>query len=127
LAYHNNPTSGLLDIKIHHAILIVEDTQARNFSAEPIYILLRVGILYAKQNRQALADLTNYLASNLDTTTLNSLNYDTHRLQGIIVFSEKAPQVIIGWNGSQNLDQLLTHGVHKCERARVERDTSIRI
>ena len=48
-------------------------------------------------------------------------------LECIIVFGKKAPQVIVLRHWCQNLNQLLAYGVHKCERARVEADTAIRI
>ena len=55
------------------------------------------GMLYT------LADFAYDIALNSNATTLYSLNYDTHRLQGIVVFGKEFPKIVISRNGSNNL------------------------
>ena len=61
---YDDVTPSLKDTDVHHAVIIVKDTQTDNLLHQPVYVFLGVGFFYTQQDEITLTDLRLYHAAN---------------------------------------------------------------
>jgi hypothetical protein len=94
LADEQNAPLDVLNGAVHHAVVIVKDSESDNFSAQPFDVFGRVGDFDRKQNEQAGLDRSFDVSTNRDVSSGDSLDDCAHG--GCVLFGISPTKGYIG-------------------------------
>ena len=78
LANDDNLATGICDVAVHDALAVVEDAQGDNLAAEPVDVVLAVGVLDAQEHQHAGFYAAFRASVDADAGFLYALYDDSH-------------------------------------------------